>query len=114
MVKYNNGSVHDLDYTDSSLRRLVEQLEETPHCVVGDSVFNGFNGIGIPGREDLGTHYDRELGKSRIIVENAFGLLKNKFKILTKRIDNGIAPYRIKMVLGIMWLHNFMIDKNIN
>lgn len=112
-VTYNNGSVHDARiYRTSALRELIEQLIDTPYCVVGDPAFCGFNGIEIPDRMNSQSIYTQELGKSRIIVENAFGLLKNKFRILTRRIDNGIVPNRIKMVLGIMWLHNYIIDKN--
>lgn len=43
-------------------------------------------------------------------VENAFGLLKNKFNRLNLRMVNDETEKGTNVVLSCMFIHNFIID----
>ena len=51
--------------------------------------------------------------KQRVIVENAFGFFKMKFKRFTVPMRQGEKQKFIKIMKTAMLLHNFIIDENI-
>lgn len=53
--------------------------------------------------------FNYQLSKARVCIEQAFGVLKSRFRILTKRID--VAPAMAsKIAVACAVLHNFCID----
>jgi hypothetical protein len=116
-VVYNNGSVHDARvYRTSNLRTLIESIDPQEACVLGDPAFSGFLNIKSTYSTQNNPLTEEEawlLSRQRIVVENTFGLLKNKFTILNKRILNGSEENGIRLVKSIFWLHNFIINNNL-
>ena len=53
-----------------------------------------------------------ELGKQRIVVENAFGLLKNRFKRLTHPIVHGEKLHNRRMIMCVFLLHDFLLEND--
>ena len=53
------------------------------------------------------------LGKARYHVEHAFGILKNRFQILSRPLLSGSEdlPFTIHLIAAIFTLHNFLIDE---
>ena len=113
-ASYGFGSSHDarIYRRSTSLRDKIESYPQRYFCVA-DSAFSGFNNVlatisttsNYISNEDL-----YELGKQRVVVENAFGLLKNKFKRLKYPVNNANLKKIVKIFYSALWLHNFIID----
>ncbi|KZS07794.1 Uncharacterized protein APZ42_028412 [Daphnia magna] len=54
------------------------------------------------------THFNETLSKSRVIIENAFGLLKQRFRQLV-RLDFHSVDTMAKFVISCCVLHNLCI-----
>lgn len=84
---------------------------KSPYCIVADEAF--------PLREDLMKPYARRnmadnerifnyrLSRARRVVENAFGILSNRFRVLLTAIP--LSPEKVtRIVLCVCVLHNFL------
>ncbi|KAI5153051.1 hypothetical protein ENBRE01_3115 [Enteropsectra breve] len=99
-------------YRGSNLRNAIERISD-PRCyVLGDFAFSGFkkiktctSTIAVP----LSSEEEYELSRQRIIIENAFGRFKGKFKRFDTRVLNGNKERYITIIKSSMWLHNFII-----
>ncbi|KAI5154528.1 hypothetical protein ENBRE01_3403, partial [Enteropsectra breve] len=115
-ITYGFGKSHDARiYRGSNLRNLVEGISDDFCYVLGDSAFSGFENIktcSSTASVPLTPEEQYNLSKQRIIVENAFGRFKGKFKRFEHRILKGDRNKYIIIVKAAMWLHNFIIDNN--
>ena len=55
--------------------------------------------------------FNKELSSARVQVECAFGMLKNRWRILQKRFDSDIE-FAIKATIACAVLHNICIRNN--
>ena len=86
-----------------------------PPCILGDAAY-----AGVP--KLLMSYLDKEtdtvdkhrfnlrLNRARMVVEIAFGMLKNKFRILLNRFPARKLGLVIKMVYACAIMHNWCID----
>ncbi len=108
------GSAHDsrLYNESNALRNFVEGLPDN-YSVVADQAFIGISKIKVPIRCPITNserNFNFELGKQRIIVENAFGLFKGKFKRFYFEQHNGESLKHVRIVIGGMVIHNLLLD----
>ena len=117
------GSVHDARVLANS--RLYQRAEggscfplkkrdingvETTPVIIGDAAYPLLNWLLKPYREttsstDEEKHFNYRLSRARMVVENAFGRLKGRFRILMKRNDCDIET-TLTMVAACVVLHN--------
>jgi len=96
------------------MRNCIENLPEE-YFVLGDAAFMGLRNIRVAhstAEFPLTSEEEYNLKRQRIIVENAFGLFKGKFKRFAGRVINGHTNNSIKTIKVAFWLHNFIIDNN--
>ena len=113
-VCYGFGSSHDARIlSNSSLKEKIFAINDPSSYILGDKAFQGIGNIqitettrAIPRDESTSVN----LRKQRIVVENAFGLFKNKFKRFDVRSYQGEKIKNIKILLSCIWLHNFIIE----
>ena len=96
---------------------LVENDPETtvPYVFVGDDAFalspymmKPFR-HNTPGQSDADRIFSYRLSRARRVVENAFGILSNRFRVLLNAIN--LDPEHVKIVvLACMALHNMLIE----
>ncbi|KAG0437586.1 hypothetical protein DMUE_3604 [Dictyocoela muelleri] len=90
-LTFGYGSSHDSRvYRSSPLRKYIEELNG--YHAIADKAFSSFTNIMTPIRTentDEDRKFNKNLGLQRVIVENAFGLFKGKFKIFFVPIING-------------------------
>jgi len=86
-----------------------------PYMLVSDEAFplrpflmKPFHRQGLTNREII---FNYRLSRARRVVENAFGLLANRFRIFRGPMTVQPASAR-KIVLATVSLHNFLIDRN--
>ena len=116
------GSVHDARMLSNSklfqkceagtfLPRWEESLGTTtvPLLILGDPAYplrpwlmKPFSDTGLTPRQ---RKFNYQLSRSRVVVENAFGRLKGRWRTLMKRIDNDIK-YVPTLVMACCVLHN--------
>ncbi|KAI5154004.1 hypothetical protein ENBRE01_3291, partial [Enteropsectra breve] len=96
-------------YRGSNLRNLVERITDDSVYVLADSAFSGFpkirtctSSVAVP----LSAHEQYNLAKQWIVVENAFGRFKGKFKRFEMRIRNGEKSRYVTIIKAAMWIHN--------
>ena len=55
---------------------------------------------------------NRRLGRVRYHIENAFGILKGRFQLLSRPLLSGSEdlPFTVHLIAAIFVLHNFLID----
>ena len=115
-VTYEFGKSHDSRVLNNSeLKVLIENIEDENCFVIGDSAYAGLRKIKVCRSilsNPLTSEEEYEMSKQRIIVENAFGRLKGKFKLLDGKIINGDKNKYIKAIKGIFFIHNFIIDND--
>lgn len=115
-VTYGFGASHDSRVLRiSNLYKLIRERVPERYFILGDGAFSGFERIKIT--ESTRSHpisieESIKLIRQRIIVENAFGLFKNKFKRFDVRSYGGQRIKNIKILLSSLWVHNFIIDNN--
>ena len=88
-----------------------------PHCIVGDEAFplqldlmrpfpRGPGGTRMPRDQRI---FNYRLSRARRIVENAFGILAQRFRFLNRRI--ALAPQNVdKVVKAACVLHNWLCE----
>jgi hypothetical protein len=97
------------------MRTLIESIGDDELYVLGDSAYGGFKKIIVAATSNanLLTSYEEfRYSQQRIVVENAFGRLKGKFKRLESRLINGHSTKSINSIKAIMWIHNFIINND--
>ncbi|KAF7672854.1 hypothetical protein CDIK_4544 [Cucumispora dikerogammari] len=102
-------------YTAGHMRTLVESISDPKSYVFGDSAYGEFNKIIFAASTNtfpLTLDEEYLYSQQRIIVENAFGKLKGKFRRFESRIVNEIQKKSINSIMSILWIHNFIIDNN--
>ena len=105
------GSNHDMRVLRNSeaIQNFIEGIPPRFH-IVGDKAFRSIPQIKIPGiGQTIDEERDNNLGIQRIIVENAFGLLKGKFKRFSHNQKNGETQKYMKMFISSCVIHNLMI-----
>lgn len=93
-------------------------LEDVPPFILGDAAYrNTANFVttykfGECERTRFIALLNRRLGGARYHVENAFGILKGRFKILSTPLLSGSEdlPFTIHFIAALFVLHNFLID----
>ena len=86
-----------------------------PHLFVGDGAFplsfnllKPFQGSNLTARQRI---FNYRLSRCRRIIENCFGILVSRFKVLSKPLNH--PPNNAKLiVLCCCILHNFLIEIN--
>ncbi|XP_035432552.2 uncharacterized protein LOC118264220 [Spodoptera frugiperda] len=86
-----------------------------PYVIIADDAFplKPYLMKPFPFRNQPGPNrvYNYRLSRARRVVENAFGLLANRFRILRKPIE--LCPEKvIKLVTAICVLHNFLLERS--
>ena len=106
------GSNHDMRVFRNSdtLQNFTEGLSNE-FFIVGDKAYRAIEKVRVPTiygniTEEMKEH----LGKQRIIVENAFGLFKNKFRRFAHSQKNGDSPKYMKMLIGAAIIYNLLLD----
>jgi len=88
--------------------------EITPY-VVGDSAYPLSPWLMKPypegTRDPDGISFNKELSPARVQVECAFGMLKNRWRILQKRFDSNVE-FAIKATITCAELHNICLRNN--
>ncbi|XP_033108143.1 protein ALP1-like [Anneissia japonica] len=109
---YEHSSIGHTDSEGNYYPELVKNINNVPIPVVlvGDSAYALSNGMMKPyKRENLTREqkrYNYIQSRSRMVVENAFGRLKNRWRCLMKRNDSSIT--NMKYIIGAcLVLHNF-------
>src|SRR5579859_1890102 len=96
----------------------VEMVEEVPAFILGDSAYpntrhmvSTFRMSDIRGEEVI-AELNQRLGSARYVVENAFGIMKQRFQLLKAPLEcsHENVKYAIKLVVSMFVLHNFLID----
>ena len=92
---------------------LPNRSKAVPYCFVADDAFAmkpyilkpyPYHGQPAPNRI-----FNYRLSRARRIVENSFGIIANKFRVLRKPM--ALTPGRVKdIVLAICALHNFLLE----
>ncbi|XP_055918180.1 uncharacterized protein LOC129950311 [Eupeodes corollae] len=87
-----------------------------PYVIVGDDAFPLLENLMKPYSRHHLTKQERifnyRLSRARRIVENAFGILANRFRVLHTTIN--LAPDKAAIItLACCYLHNFLIKKNL-
>ncbi|KAF4136166.1 DDE superfamily endonuclease, partial [Phytophthora infestans] len=84
--------------------------------LLGDAGYKIFRHILTPFDEEEAVQnpkkrrYNYKLSQTRITVERAFGILKNRYCILLRKIEQK-SPTRVtKIIVGCLVLHNLMIE----
>ena len=95
-------------------RPLPNDTEPVPFAIVADDAFPLKHWLLKPYSQRILTHDQRifnyRLCRARHVVENAFGILANRWRVLAKRID--ISPSRVELVvLAACALHNMIVNE---
>lgn len=98
-------------------RALEGRNKPVPFVVVADDAFalKPYIMKPYPFRNQPGPNrvFNYRLSRARRVVENAFGHIANRFRILRRPIE--LCPEKaIKLVLAICALHNFLLTRNFN
>lgn len=88
--------------------------DEMPHAFVADEAFplsqnimRPYPGNQLPGNQEKKI-FNYRLSRTRRVVENAFGIIQNKFEVFQKKIR--IQPKHLdNMILACVCLHNYII-----
>ena len=91
--------------------------KEMPFVFVGDDAFQLTNNLMKPysqiGLSEEQRIFNYRLSRARRIVENAFGILVTRFRVLQRTID--LSPEKVQtIVLTCCHLHNFLRRKKSN
>ncbi|CAH2006780.1 unnamed protein product [Acanthoscelides obtectus] len=96
-------------------RPLPGRTKYVPYAIIADYAFplKPYLMKPFPFRNQPGPNRvcNYRLSRARRVVENAFGLLANRFRILRKPIE--LCPEKvIKLASAICVLHNFLLERN--
>jgi hypothetical protein len=88
-----------------------------PFCLVGDEAFplkpylmKPFHRRGLINKEII---FNYRLSRARRVVENAFGILANRFRVFKQPISLKVSTTKT-MVLATVCLHNFLRSKSLD
>ena len=113
-VSYQCGSWHDAGvYRNSEMRIIIDQIGRHGAFVIGDPAFGGFDNIRTTNStisRQITTTESQALGRQRVLVENCFALLKERFKILSYKISNKSVRKNLRIIKSCIFLHNFIIE----
>lgn len=88
---------------------------KVPYIIVGDEAFRSSNRIIKPyGRQTTTTEdkvFNYRLSRARRVVENAFGILANRFQVLQKEINLDVEKVQ-SITLACCALHNYIKQKD--
>ncbi|XP_011699418.1 PREDICTED: putative nuclease HARBI1 [Wasmannia auropunctata] len=109
-----SGKLHDARVYDISfVQEKVSAMGDYYH-IIGDlaypisiNLLTPYNGQVTPVQANFNKHFCR----ARIKIENAFGLLKNRFRQLT-RLDMWSVMLMAKFIIACCVLHNLCINEN--
>ena len=114
-MAYQCGTWHDARvYRNSLTRNLVERLDGQNEFLLGDPAFGGFPNIRTTNSTNqipLTREEANVFSRQRVIVENAFGLLKMKLKILRGCLESSSVEKNLRIIKSCIWLHNFFIKR---
>ena len=114
-VTYGHGSSHDMRILRiSNIRDKIENIADSSVFIIGDSAFSSFSNIKITEStrsNPITQDESYKLKQQRILVENAFGLFKGKFKRFDVRNINGEKNKNMRIFLSAIWIHNFLINE---
>jgi hypothetical protein len=114
-----SGSNNDKNlFNQSHFGRTIHQKLPDQGYIVGDAGYTLFKHlitpypIAVEGNSEKDSHFNYLHSKTRIIVEQAFALLKNKFRIYkTEILWNN--PFEIgDLICSTLIVHNWLIDLN--
>jgi hypothetical protein len=107
--KCHDARVYDMSF----VKEKVSAMGDYYH-IIGDAAYpisvnllTPYNGQLTP----LQTNFNKHFCRARVRIENAFGLLKSRFRQLT-RLDMWSVTSMFKFVISCCVLHNLCIDKN--
>lgn len=109
------GSFHDQRvYRLCNLSDSVESLPDNYH-IIGDSAYTLTSHMMVPykdnGRMTIAQRsYNYKHSCNRMVVEHAFGLLKNKFPRVHSTLQVRTWDRAVNIILACMILHNFILD----
>ena len=106
------GKNHDtrIYRNSNNLQNYVEGLPIN-YWVVGDAAFRSFDNIKTAEQfESTDIFVSNCLKKQRVIVENAFALLFNKFRRFDNSQKNGDSQKYMRMLIGACVIHNMIIE----
>lgn len=94
---------------------LPNSTEKLPYVIVADDAFTLMPNLMKPYPSRLLTKncriFNYRLSRARMCIENAFGILCNRFRILLNTIN--LSPEKVELiVLTTCVLHNYLISKN--
>lgn len=84
--------------------------------LLGDAGYKIFRHILTPFDEDeaaqhpMKRRYNYKLSQTRITVERAFGILKNRYRILLGKIEQKTPTRVTKVIVSCVVLHNLMVE----
>lgn len=112
------GSMHDQRvYRLSEVEELLADVPESMH-LIGDSAYALDTKLLVPYR-DTGSltvqqkQFNYFLSSNRMVVENAFGLLKNKFARIHATLDTTSWKRAVIIARSAILLHNFIINEEL-
>ena len=108
------GKNHDsrVYRNSNNIQNYVEGLPAGFH-ILGDAAFRGLTNIKVAENyERVDLNISDNIKKQRVIVENAIGLLKNKFRRLDHSQKNGETIKYMNVIIGACVIHNLIIDLN--
>ncbi|KAK9882527.1 hypothetical protein WA026_021874 [Henosepilachna vigintioctopunctata] len=90
--------------------------EKVPYVIVGDDAFPLLTNLMKPYPERDLTHdcriFNYRLSRARRIVENAFGILANRFRVLLNPINLNVEKVEL-ITLTCIIIHNFLATENV-
>jgi hypothetical protein len=87
-----------------------------PYVFLGDGAFALSTHVmkPFPGEHEYGSlkrNFNDRLSRSRVIVENSFGILSSRFRVFRKPI--ALQPEKVTLItMACISLHNFLINSN--
>src|SRR5436190_10605215 len=95
-----------------------EIIEEIPAFILGDSAYPNTRHVVMTYkvtemlRDETVSLLNKRLGGARYTVENAFGIMKQRFQIFKRPLEcaHEDVRYAITLTMAIFVLHNFLID----
>ena len=110
-----NGIVSDGGvFKNSSLYQVLEDgLLPRGHCIIGDDAFplrtyltKPYNTLPLSKEEKI-FHY--RLSRARLVIENAFGILVSRFRVIDKKIASNLSTTD-KIVKACCVIHNWLLE----
>jgi hypothetical protein len=112
---YSNSSLSSA-LNDGSLKipnpENFNDIPDLPFVIVADDAFalkpNMLKPYGMRGLSSEQKIFNYRLSRSRRVVENAFGILTNRFRVFSKPIP--LAPHKVEAItMAACCLHNFLM-----